>query len=910
MLLLSLLGCNRFDADRVAVFAPGTPDLEVGIGVASQVAVEHPLFAGVSDLVAGDGVLGVGWDAAADNNDAPEDLVYRIYVAPSPGGQDFSAPDAETTPGATWHELDTLTNGTTLYVVVRAVDLEGNEDPNEREWMATPNPVRYVNVASPGINPDGLTPGTAFNNLTQAAFAVQPLAGVNLYVAQGFYGLNVLVFPGTSVYGGFSADFDLLSRDPEARVTEVTVNSAATIFDVQDTDLLSVIDGFVVSGNQVAATGVKAEEAFVRLTNLEIRDLVNQGIELAAGTIPGTRIAGLVARCTVRRCLGEGILIRGVCDLVLDNNLIVDSAFEGIESQFVLAVAGEESRLVLTRNRISGNGAEGIDLDVAEFSETDPTLSQGGEVRLILRNNEVFDNGLHGVQIDVDFEPEDGVDLRARVDDNLIRSNDGHGVLFDGDAQAFLRLSRNVISANSGHGVLLSGARPGPWCSISHCRILGNSQSAVACEGLLGVEIRHCMIRGNRNGAVAAPVAYVDVVNSILIDNSSAVSVSRIRHCLLDGDPLAVIPGPGVLEGQPAALENHPEETTFFIGTGNGTAALADTTTWFVGDTLEVLDDAVAREVTAVTSSTVSWTPPTAVESGDFVARFPSNNDVLEREGFLFGSIAIDAGDPFELDRDGTRADLGPVGGDTPGNVGVETGLEGSPVLELVSIDPTPGFLTAGRTWQLRFNRPLSNGSWGEARVLRNGQIVDSFSSLLEDELRVAVFQLGPVPAPAFTAGDSIVLELLPGAGPGALERHIELEFTAAAAASDADAMIMGSNDSPPNAQGLSQLPALVSGTVETTADLDYYAVSLEAGQIWNVELLVERLDSPLLGRLSILSGDGATVFSTTNPVASGDPVVPPFVVPATGSYLILVESVDGIGSPDHRYEIGLSQRQ
>ena len=46
--------CNRLSPDRPARFVPGPPTIgEGGIGVSSQVQIDHPLFAGLTELVAG-----------------------------------------------------------------------------------------------------------------------------------------------------------------------------------------------------------------------------------------------------------------------------------------------------------------------------------------------------------------------------------------------------------------------------------------------------------------------------------------------------------------------------------------------------------------------------------------------------------------------------------------------------------------------------------------------------------------------------------------------------------------------------------------------------------------------------------------------------------------------------------------
>ena len=144
----ALPSCNRFDPSRPPVIVPAPPSGEGGIGVSSQVVIEHPLFGGLQHVVAGEGLLHLRWVAAEDDNDLPEDIVYQVFLAPGPGDQNFSAPDLVTAPGTVTVTIDGLASGAPIYVVVRAVDLDGNSDRNTIEWIATPNPVRFVNAGS------------------------------------------------------------------------------------------------------------------------------------------------------------------------------------------------------------------------------------------------------------------------------------------------------------------------------------------------------------------------------------------------------------------------------------------------------------------------------------------------------------------------------------------------------------------------------------------------------------------------------------------------------------------------------------------------------------------------------------------------------------------------------------------
>jgi hypothetical protein len=103
-----------------------------------------PLFAGLkSATTCIPGPIGAGstssyhlaWDTAKDNVTPPAKIVYEIYQATKPGGEDFSTPTYTTAAGATSFDTPQLSTATYFYFVVRARDRAGNEDSNtvERE---------------------------------------------------------------------------------------------------------------------------------------------------------------------------------------------------------------------------------------------------------------------------------------------------------------------------------------------------------------------------------------------------------------------------------------------------------------------------------------------------------------------------------------------------------------------------------------------------------------------------------------------------------------------------------------------------------------------------------------------------------------------------------------------------------
>jgi hypothetical protein len=77
----------------------------------------------------------LSWDPARDNVTPTRRIVYNVYQATKPGGEDFSKPTYTTQPGVESFDTPPLPTDETFFFVVRARDRAGNEDSNtvERE---------------------------------------------------------------------------------------------------------------------------------------------------------------------------------------------------------------------------------------------------------------------------------------------------------------------------------------------------------------------------------------------------------------------------------------------------------------------------------------------------------------------------------------------------------------------------------------------------------------------------------------------------------------------------------------------------------------------------------------------------------------------------------------------------------
>jgi hypothetical protein len=75
----------------------------------------------------------LSWQAAIDDLTPSWQIVYDVYLASTPGGEDFSRPSWTTPAGVTSYVTPGLPSHGTYYFVVRARDHAGNRDANSVE---------------------------------------------------------------------------------------------------------------------------------------------------------------------------------------------------------------------------------------------------------------------------------------------------------------------------------------------------------------------------------------------------------------------------------------------------------------------------------------------------------------------------------------------------------------------------------------------------------------------------------------------------------------------------------------------------------------------------------------------------------------------------------------------------------
>ena len=77
------------------------------------------------------------WQPAHDDVTPDRELVYDVYQASTPGGEDVAAPTYTTAPGSVAYTTPALPDDRAYYFVVRARDAAGNRDRNVVERRGT-----------------------------------------------------------------------------------------------------------------------------------------------------------------------------------------------------------------------------------------------------------------------------------------------------------------------------------------------------------------------------------------------------------------------------------------------------------------------------------------------------------------------------------------------------------------------------------------------------------------------------------------------------------------------------------------------------------------------------------------------------------------------------------------------------
>jgi len=116
---------------------PPAGDVPKFAGLISAVTCPSPPPVRPDVIMPGSRSYTLTWAAATDPVTAGSQIVYDIFVATSPGGENYATPTYTTTPGVTSFRTPDLVRGGTVYFVVRARNAAGHEDTNTVERQGT-----------------------------------------------------------------------------------------------------------------------------------------------------------------------------------------------------------------------------------------------------------------------------------------------------------------------------------------------------------------------------------------------------------------------------------------------------------------------------------------------------------------------------------------------------------------------------------------------------------------------------------------------------------------------------------------------------------------------------------------------------------------------------------------------------
>jgi hypothetical protein len=128
-----------------------------------------------------------------------------------------------------------------------------------------------------------------------------------------------------------------------------------------------------------------------------------------------------------------------------------------------------------------------------------------------------------------------------------------------------------------------------------------------------------------------------------------------------------------------------------------------------------------------------------------------------------------------------------------------------------------------------------------------------------------------------------------------------------------------GNNDTPETAQSVT-VPCEIAGHIEKQRDRDWYAFTAKKGEVYNIEILSDRLGAPTYMYFMLRndktdlkeSEDNQDILSRKFYSRSEDPQAYRFVVPADGKYWLMVSSrlADTLAEPRHYYRLRIAPPQ
>jgi len=585
----------------------------------------------------------------------------------------------------------------------------------------------YVDAAA-AAGGDGLTPGTAFNNMFEAVLTgfsrllTDPTTPVNVWVKGGTYAITSTLphAAGVHIYGGFGAAFDLASRDLENSPTiwEVATGQQGVQYgDEANTGLPAIIDGVRLTGNDVGLVGIdtnSSDPSDLELRSVIVTDMADRGLRIRSAQDSESKL--VMVNCQSSRNGADGLNGNGAFDYSIFNCVFAANFQEGFDLNDLTCETGGTATARITSSQFFGNVAEGLDLGLGGS-----LFAGGGDFDIEIRGCAFERNGAVGCLLDGDFELASGYSGNIVVRESLARGNGGDGFQLDldGPLDVTQRLTgfayRLLATSNGGHGLHVTSESTAGFLSISTSAFIGNALSGVQAEGPsasngnYAVSLSHCYLASNFTAGVVSRDIAAAASSCIFADQTAAT----------DANTLAIA---NVTSGDIPALQfaSAPEEYAQVLSRSGATLNLASAPTFPVASKLELADDGIERAASSIGASSVTLTAaPDDFGVPGLLGVFASTSaDVNEDYTLLAGSPAIGAGVGSN--------DAGLFGSAAPGKAGV-TDEEPIELLHVLETTPTiSATVGANQALVIEFSRNLNGASAnaGTVRARRNGNTI------------------------------------------------------------------------------------------------------------------------------------------------------------------------------------------
>ncbi|MGB3967403.1 MAG: right-handed parallel beta-helix repeat-containing protein, partial [Planctomycetota bacterium] len=433
----------------------------------------------------------------------------------------------------------------------------------------------YVDAAASATGANGQSPATAFPSLADAMLAAGAANGGNVWVRGGSYANGPFPLgPNVHVAGGFGAAFDLATRDPAANATVLGGSATQEIVSVLTGGSDGTLDGLVVDGNGTVLKGIDVVDGDVELRSVTVRRCADRGVKAVTTVpVPNRRLA--IVGCTLTGNTSDGVSSAGSIDLWFDLSNFDANGQEGADVDDLQCPDNGSVSLRATGCRFYGNGAEGLDADLAAA----PLAAGSGTFDVRIENCRFEVNGLDGLLLDQEHESTPGFAATIVVRGCVARANRGAGVHLDADARGTYGLDRLRCTANAGDGLLVTSETNAGEVVLGSSWLAGNlGAGARVASGNKVLVAAHCAFLGNQAGGLRAEVVAGAVCNSVFVRQT---------------DPRVNAGGAGNVDasGDTEVFAVAPVAFTTVTAASNGTLTVAANAGFAAGTSVSAADD-------------------------------------------------------------------------------------------------------------------------------------------------------------------------------------------------------------------------------------------------------------------------------------------------------------------------------